>query len=576
MSWRQAALVVVLLWSAEAMIVAAVAAHALGGSAPGVVTESLHSRDRLHTGSRGAGDGRDESLGPVCTTTPSPGDPDMRVLPYFAAVATASALFACDKQTDTLASTTDLEAVQAGFVTGKPAQAHALLPQASVKPILTVGDPIPGQESNPDPEQRVWAPIPDGLGAFRDGANLVLFANHEISSSGVDGRFTFARVSRLVLDPATLSVLGGSYPITGKATGFLFQRLCSATFAGAAEGLGDGWFLTGEESFTGGAEGIQLAVKHDGSETRKLPQLGRFAHENYIAVPGVPGKVVLIGTDDNSPAALGSPARSELYMYVADNAGGVLDGTGKLYVFATSEKTNSGQLTTGAPISGRFVEVPGASALTPDQLQTAVDGLGAFKFVRLEDIDYSRHPGQPHAKPSLYFVDTGNINARCGNEACDLFGSIYRMDLDATDPTANARLVLLARSRGVAEGDWASPDNIAVSGKSLMLQEDPAYAEFNRAERIWNFKLNNDGGLGSPRAVVELNTQQFTGNVCVEAAGTCWESSGIIDASEWLGAGTWLFDVQAHTLPFSYQDGQTTVNLTKEGGQLLYLRLPGS
>ena len=64
----------------------------------------------------------------------------MRVLPYFAAVATASALFACDKQTDTLASTTDLEAVQAGFVTGKPAQAHALLPQASVKPILTVGE----------------------------------------------------------------------------------------------------------------------------------------------------------------------------------------------------------------------------------------------------------------------------------------------------------------------------------------------------------------------------------------------------------------------------------------------------
>src|SRR4029079_17388927 len=117
---------------------------------------------------------------------------------------------------------------------------------------------------------------------------------------------------------------------------------------------------------------------------------------------------------------------------------------------------------------------------------------------------------------------------------------------------------------------------IAVSGRSLMLQEDPAYAEFNRAERIWNFRLKGDGGLGAPTAVVELNTQQFTGNGCVEAAGTCWESSGIIDASDWLGAGAWLFDVQSHTLPFSYQNGATTVNLTKEGGQLLYLRLPGS
>jgi hypothetical protein len=76
--------------------------------------------------------------------------------------------------------------------------------------------------------------------------------------------------------------------------------------------------------------------------------------------------------------------------------------------------------------------------------------------------------------------------------------------------------------------------------------------------------------------VVELETEKFTGRVCSDAAGTCWESSGIIDASDWLGEGTWLFDIQAHTLPFSYQDGATTVNLPNEGGQLLYLRLPGS
>ena len=75
---------------------------------------------------------------------------------------------------------------------------------------------------------------------------------------------------------------------------------------------------------------------------------------------------------------------------------------------------------------------------------------------------------------------------------------------------------------------------------------------------------------------MELNTQQLAGAVCNEPLGTCWESSGIIDASEWLGNGTWVFDVQAHTLPFSYQDGATTVNVSREGGQLLYLRLPGS
>ena len=501
----------------------------------------------------------------------------MRVLPCLLAVTTASTLMACDERSDSLTSLSpNVSPAAAGALTTRPALARTLLPQSSLTPIITVGDAIPGQEANLDPEQRVWAPIPDGLGAFQEDGRLVLFANHEIASSGVDGKFTYARVSRLELDPVTLAVTGGSYPITGKAAGFLFQRLCSATFAGPAEGLGEGWFLTGEESTTGGAEGIQLAVKRDGSETRKLPWLGRFAHENNIAVPGVPGKVVLIGTDDNSPAGFGLPLRSELYMYVADDAAGVLNGTGKLYVFASAEKQNSGYLIAGAPIRGGFVEVPNPASLSAADLQTAVDGLGAFKFVRLEDADYGRHSGLPGSKPSVYFVDTGNSNARCGADACDLYGSIYRLDLDPADPTANARLVLLARSRGVAAGDWASPDNIAAGGTSLMLQEDPAYSDFNRPERIWNFKFRTDGGLGAPQAVVELETAKFTGSVCSDAAGTCWESSGIIDASAWLGAGSWLFDVQAHTLPFSYQDGQTTVNLSKEGGQLLALRMPGS
>jgi hypothetical protein len=501
----------------------------------------------------------------------------MRVLPGLLTAAAASALLACDKQTDTLSSTQPLQAAQAAsFVTSQPAQARAVLSQALIKPILTVGDPLPGQESNTDPEQRVWAPIPDGLGAYSDGADLVLFSNHEITSSGVSGKFPYARVSRLVLDPATLSVKSGSYPITGKAAGLLFQRLCSATFIGTDEGFGAGWFFTGEESTSGGAEGIQLAVKNDGSETRKLPGLGRFQHENYIAVPGFGSKAVLLGTDDNSPASLGSSARSELYLYVSDNAASALSDAGKLYVFTSSQASASGFLTPGQAITGTFVEVPNASSLSADAVQTAVDQLGAFKFVRLEDLDYARHPGTPGVKPSIYFVDTGNNLALCDGQVCDPFGSIYRIELDAADPTHGARVQLLTRSRGVAAGDWASPDNIAVSGQSVMVEEDPAYAEFNRPEKIWNFKIQGNGTLGAPVAVAELETEKYTGVVCSDAAHTCWESSGIIDASRWLGDGTWLFDVQAHTLPFSYQDGDTRVDVGSEGGQLLYLRLPGS
>ena len=495
----------------------------------------------------------------------------------FIMLAATIVLVACDQQTDTAAATApDLSSKGVtGFITDQPAQARLLAAGGKLKPILTVGDPIPGQESNADPEQRVWAPIPDGLGAYQDGGSLVVFANHEITSGGVDGKFTYSRVSRLVLDPGTLHVLSGSYAITGKDEGLLLQRLCSATFVGQAAGFGDGWFLTGEESTTGGAEGLQTAVRRDGAETVKLPGLGRFSHENYIAVPGFKGKTVLLGTDDTSPASLGSPLRSELYLYVANAAADVLAGNGKLYVFASPGPVNSGKLKVGRTIAGKFVEVPDAASLSADALQAKVDQLGAFKFVRLEDADYV-HGRSDLEGPSAYFVDTGNINAQCGAGPCDLYGSIYRIDFDRDDPTHHARLTLVERSRGVAAGDWASPDNIAVGRHSLMLQEDPAYAEFNRPERIWNFRLGRDGGLGKPQAVVELKNEKFTGNVCSDAAGTCWESSGIIDASEWLGEGSWLFDVQAHTLPFSYLDGQTKVDVPAEGGQLLYLRVPGS
>jgi len=231
----------------------------------------------------------------------------------------------------------------------------------------------------------------------------------------------------------------------------------------------------------------------------------------------------MIGTDDTSPTGPNT-LNAELYMYVADNAQGVLNGSGKLYVFSSTAKDNSGYLETGKPISGKFVEITNPGSLNPGQLQTAVDALPsadkAFKFVRLEDVDYDHRPGVPGQRPAIYFVDTGNNVALCNGTPCDLYGSIYRLELDASNPTQNAQLVLLARSRGVAAGDWASPDNIAAGRQSLMLQEDPAYAGFNRAERMWNFKFRNDGSLGEAKAVVELENQQLTGNICSDAAGT--------------------------------------------------------
>jgi hypothetical protein len=384
----------------------------------------------------------------------------------------------------------------AGFITSATPQAYVVAPSATVTPIITVGDHLPSGY--------VFAPIPDGLGAYQDGQDLIVYANHELTAAGIrdesgGAQFQNARVSRLVLDRASLAVKDAT-----------------------------------------------------------LPWLGRYAHENLVATPGFPGKVALAGFDDTA-------GRSELYLYVAASEPDVLAGTGTLYVFVSSQATHAGFLAEDQTITGHFVEVPNPAALSSSELQTVVNGLGAFPFVRLEDGDYDHRSGLKGRGSAIYFVDTGNEGVRCGTAACDPHGSIYRMEFDRNDPTGDARLTLLQRSRG-ADLDWASPDNIASGKNSLMLMEDPAYGGFARAPRIWNFHTTAGGGLvDRGAAVVELPNAE-----CVDALGTCWESSGIIDASAWLGAGAWLFDVQAHTLPVP------ALGLLNESGQLLALRLPGS
>lgn len=434
---------------------------------------------------------------------------------------------------------------QTGFRTAQPAFA-AGLSGATVQAVVTSGDTVPGGF--------VYPPRPDGLGGYAEGGQLVLFGNHELGAGGLAGtdgtvKFPYARVSRLVLDRATGTVLGGAYAVDAQAG---YRSLCSATFAGAAEGMPGGWFLTGEEAIGSGKDGLQLAVSRAG-QVVEMPWIGRFAHENLVAVPGFPGRVVLAGLDDTRGA-------SELYLYVAASEAAVLAGQGTLYVFTSAAAADVGGLVAGQGVDGRFVAVPGAASLSSAQLQAAVDGLGALRFVGIEDGDYDRRAGIP--SPALYFVDTGSATVPSAAAPWDPFGSIYRIELQSGDPT-RARLTLLARSQGPASG-WASPDNVGTSARSLMVQEDPANPAWTRAPRVWRFPA--DGAtLGTPVAVAELQNAE-----CRYSDGTCWESSGIVDASAWLGAGAWLFDVQAHGRP------EPRLGLAAESGQLLVLTVPGS
>ncbi|MEO8138381.1 MAG: hypothetical protein ABI742_01985, partial [Gemmatimonadota bacterium] len=127
--------------------------------------------------------------------------------------------------------------------TTQPSQAM-LMPRVKGEalPVLTVGDTLP--------DGSVWAPIPDGLGGYSSGGDLILYSNHELSNTGVKDvngvtQFPYARVSRLTLDRKSFTVKDATYVINGSEQ---YLRLCSATWVGAREGFPSGYFFTGEES----------------------------------------------------------------------------------------------------------------------------------------------------------------------------------------------------------------------------------------------------------------------------------------------------------------------------------------
>lgn len=450
-----------------------------------------------------------------------------------AVVVCALGIAACDSGEHTL--TGDVTAgAAAGFRTPGLPQARALDTRASLSPLLSVGDLLPGSD-------RPWAPVPDGLGLYEQDGRVVLLVNHELSCDGVDGRFKCARVSRLRLDPGSGHILAGDYPVDGSEGA---QGLCSAFWADADSGWpSDGVLFTGEES----APYRQFVLDRAGRMT-ELPWLGRFAHENTVSIPGFNDATMLVASDDTK-------GRSELYLYRADSPADVLAGRGALYVLG-SDAARIEALSPGDSMPAKWLPVPAEVSADAGSLQAWVDRQPeVLRFVRLEDVAPARSGGDP----AVYFVDSGG-------SAGDRYGSVYRVRFDDTGQVGQVVLTLLARASGEPE-QWASPDNIAVNERSLMLQEDPAFRPWlGRAARIYRFPLRADGGLGVPVPVVELNDP-----VCVINM-PCWESSGIIDASAQFGPGTWLFTVQAHSQPVVTEQ----LRLPRENGQLLLLHLPDS
>jgi hypothetical protein len=538
-----------------------------------------------------------------------------------------------------ISGTTALAVGNGGFRTSRPSMLTAVKKGVTVTPLLTVGDELPSGYR--------FESIPDGISVRPVGGGLTdLFVNHETSKvpfpfssaipSAAAGQSDFdnAQVSQLTVNAAG-RVLDGSFVID---SGGGFQRFCSNFLATSKEGFDQDVFFTNEESpdyairqenswppplSNAGAEenGVVLALDPDTGDYDTIYGMGRFNHENDVAIPGYDDLVVLSGDDTftsgtltlppgPNPAAT-APAQSQLYSYIASDTDALLGDEGDLWAFVSdnSSFTNYYDFVPGSTqsITGHFIKVPkniatgkdtDGSELTssdvgypaPDggwqtDLRTSgpavpIDGPQwvleywshlnhVFQFVRVEDLAYDKRPGMGNV---VYFADTGRATSGAPGAGKSTNGRIWKMVLDPDDPKRVDSLSILLDgddSAVQAPGEIHQPDNVETTKTGLLVTEDPGgNNQFNPGDanatpaRLWYVPFS-----GSPQVVAKVDQSADGGPTDVGPSPTpdpsigklgTWESTGIVDASAAFGTGAYLINVQAHTLWIETAPGPDT------------------
>ena len=505
--------------------------------------------------------------------------------------------------------------------------------------------------------------IPDGISISTRGNGTVdVYVNHETSrvpfpyaAVGTDptaangqNDFDNAQLSRLKLNQKGAGVLTGKLVITSSQN---YQRFCSNFLATAVQGFDRELLFTNEETpdwvnRTGNAwpttvgaptareGGVVVAYDVTTGKNRPLYGLGRFNHENAVALPGF-GQIVMLSGDDTFTS---TPSQSQLYSYSAPNADAVWNDQGALRAFvsdtASRQKYEDFTLNDATSVTGHFITVPreiatgrnanGTEMMSGDvpaalggpydrppndgswqkDLVTGVpiDGPqwvlerwsqlhGVFRFIRVEDIAYDKRPGMGNI---AYVVDTGRGTSGAAADGKSTNGRVWKVVVDPTDPTKVTSFSVLI------DGDdnpvktlteMHQPDNIESTANALYFTEDPGSGNqfpANSADpsatpaRVWQYKLN--GGALNP--ILKVNHSADEGATDVDPATTpgnwgAWESTGIVDASAAFGPGAFLINVQAHTLWVEASPGDDNfppagADFTdkREGGQLLLVRVP--
>jgi hypothetical protein len=486
-----------------------------------------------------------------------------------------------------------------------------------VVPLINSGDWFDGE---------TFEGIPDGIGIVpvgRGNRYVDLYVNFEQSHVPFQGFADFEDSSvqraRLDLQEMQLTKLDEVLPASA---GFI--RFCSAFMAGPEQGFHRYTFFVNEESndiidIPAGAPygadrsvapyrqaGYSVFLDTKKGTYRQIAGNGRHNHENTVIVPGGWDETVAISGDDTFTAP-----SSQLYLSTADSPSDLMADEVDLWAFQVT-RTDEGRVARRDPFndandyleiqpgdtwSGRFIHVPDriARGTTGTAPQTALEDWSnrnnIFQFVRVEDMDYD--PADPHV---IYLADTGSTRIKESDTTGRLIraattdlpyfdsnGRIFKIVLDVDNPRKVNEFSIEAEGRlqrqdaAANPGDpnvitvvdpgvgFLNPDNLDVGDRSLMLQEDAANA------KIWMY---------------DFSSWTHVASVTHPTAPSAGESSGIVDASRWLGAGWWVLDVQSHvnqmvdptirTYTTPITGTELTYQLRREDGQLLLMYIPGS
>jgi hypothetical protein len=412
--------------------------------------------------------------------------------------------------------------------------------------------------------------IPDGLGAHDgpSGRDFTVFMNHELRTNqgivrrhGAQGAF----VSELEIDPQTLEIESGkdlvdpgvrywdyttrrysATPSAGQTKEF--ARWCSSYLSEPGRlfnkktGRGyDGQIYFGNEE--NGDEGRGFGVTTDG-EAQQLPRLGLFSWENTLVGMNEGDVTYTMGQEDANPGQLWVYIGRKLKSGDAFDQAGLTNGQDFVVDLQNEGVSNDAQFRTTygknnpAPFDlGPDEEVDWDQPGAAQNAQALERGLS---LNRIEDGAFDpRHP------EDFYFVTTEGGKGSppnppgTGTTGRD-GGGLWRLSYDDVErPWEGGTLTLLLDG---SEAPFLNkPDNVGFDDRGhLLIQEDPGGN--NHIARIVAYDVKS----GKRAVLAQFDPALFSPGATGTVATIDEESSGIIDASEWLGKGKFLFDAQIH------------------------------